>query len=149
VKTVFETRWAKVGETPEHYRTVLLNNTEESRSFGDRFLRPYFSDKLNQEEFLVITLDVRFRPIRIVRVSRGTLDASIVHPREVFRAAIADCAHSVILAHNHPSGDPTPSPQDIATTERIREAGRIIGINVLDHLVVGDRVVSMASEGCM
>lgn len=149
MKTVFETRWAKVGETPEHYRTVLLNSTEESRSFGDRFLRPYFSDKLNQEEFLVITLDVKFRPIRIVRVSRGTLDASIVHPREVFRAAIADCAHSVILAHNHPSGDATPSPQDIETTRRLAKAGNIIGIQVIDHLVVGDRVVSMASEGMM
>ena len=147
MNAVFETRWAKIGETPEHYRTVKFKSSVDACEFGDRFLRPYFADKRDQEEFLVITLDTKLCPIRIVRVTRGTLDASLVHPREVFRPAIADCASAVILAHNHPSGDSTPSREDIEVTKRLIDAGKILGIRVLDHLVIGDLVVSLADKG--
>ena len=90
-----------------------------------------------QEEFHIVTLDTKNRPIATHQITVGTLDASLVHPREVFRAAIRDAASSVILVHNHPSGDPTPSREDIAVTRRLESAGELIGIDVLDHIVLG------------
>lgn len=147
MNAVFETRWAKVGETVEHYRTKKITGADEAIRFADSILKPYFSDKQDQEEMLVVTLDTKHRPIRIVRTTRGILDASLVHPREVFRIAVADCAAAIILAHNHPSGDSQPSPQDVETTKRLSEAGRIMGIPLLDHLIVGNTVVSLANRG--
>ena len=82
-------------------------------------------------------------------VSVGTLTASLVHPREVFRAAIRERAASIALVHNHPSGDPTPSPEDVALTARLRSAGDLLGIRVLDHIVIGSggRYVSFLDTG--
>ena len=78
------------------------------------------------------------------QITVGTLDASLVHPREVFRAAIRDAASSVLLVHNHPSGDPTPSREDIQVTDRLTEVGKLVGIDVLDHIVLGrGRAVSI------
>lgn len=80
----------------------------------------------------------------------GSLNASIVHPREVFRAAIKCSSASLVCAHNHPSGDPTPSPEDISLTARLVEAGQIVGIDVLDHLIIGDgSFVSLKERGLM
>jgi len=80
----------------------------------------------------------------------GSLNAAIVHPREVFRAAIKRSSASIICVHNHPSGDPTPSSEDVALTRRLMEAGEIIGIDVLDHIVIGDRrYVSLKEQGLM
>ncbi len=90
-----------------------------------------------QEEFHVVTLGTKNQIIDSHCVTVGTLDASLVHPREVFRPAIKDAAASVILVHNHPSGDPTPSPEDLAVTRRLESSGEILGISVLDHIVVG------------
>lgn len=143
MNAVFETRYAKIGETAEHYRTYRITSTCEAKSFCHHVLTEYFEDKRDQEEFLVVTLDTKHRPIRVVRITRGTLDASLVHPREVFRPAITDAAAAVLLVHNHPSGDPTPSTEDRAVTERLTEAGKIVGIQVLDHIVVGDYCVSI------
>ena len=93
---------------------------------------------LEQEKFWVILLDTKSRMIgRPIEIARGTLDASLVHPREVFKKAIRCNAAAVILAHNHPSGDPTPSKEDIAITQRLIEAAKIIGIAVFDHLILG------------
>jgi len=89
------------------------------------------------EEFHIVTLDTKNQVIDSHQITVGTLDASLVHPRKVFQAAIKDTASSIILAHNHPSGDPTPSREDIAVTDRLTEAGKIIGIDVLDHIVLG------------
>jgi DNA repair protein RadC len=89
-----------------------------------------------QEEFHLVTLDVRHRVVDTHRVSVGTLDRSLVHPREVFRPAIKDAAKAIILVHNHPSGDPTPSEEDLAVTGRLEEAGKTLGIHVLDHIIV-------------
>ena len=101
-----------------------------------------------QEEFHIVTVDTKLQPIARHQITVGTLDASLVHPREVFRPAIRDAAASVLLVHNHPSGDPTPSHEDRAVTERLRKAGDIIGIKVIDHIVVGkQRAVSLADEG--
>lgn len=92
---------------------------------------------LKQERFYVVMLDGKGRVTREVRVSEGTLTASLVHPREVFRAAIREAAASLLLVHNHPSGDPTPSPEDFALTARLRAAGELVGVKVVDHVVVG------------
>ncbi len=91
-----------------------------------------------KEHFLVLLLDTRNRLIRVSPVSVGSLDSSIVHPREAFKEAISVSASSVIFAHNHPSGDPEPSEDDIELTRRLVEAGRLLGILVLDHVIVGD-----------
>lgn len=93
---------------------------------------------LKQEHFKIMLLDTKNQIINIENISVGTLNASIVHPRDVFNAAIKRHANSIILLHNHPSGDPTPSNEDINITNRLIEVGEIIGIKVLDHIVFGD-----------
>ncbi|MEM9828709.1 MAG: DNA repair protein RadC [Planctomycetota bacterium] len=101
----------------------------------------------SQEEFHIVTLDTKHKPIADHRVTVGTLDASLVHPREVFRPAIRDAASAVLLVHNHPSGDPTPSREDVQVTERLTDAGKLIGIQVLDHIIVArQRCLSLREE---
>jgi DNA repair protein RadC len=103
-----------------------------------------------QEEFRVLLLNTQHCVVRELVVTRGTLDASVVHPREVFRAAIIESAAAVILVHNHPSGDPTPSREDREVTDQLVAAGRLIGISVLDHIVIGDgRYVSFVEAGLL
>lgn len=103
---------------------------------------------LQQEEFHVVLLNAKNRVLDQVVVTGGTLTASLVHPREIFRSAIRRGAHAVILAHNHPSGDPTPSREDREVTLRLIQAGKVIGIEVLDHLVIGDgRYFSFRERG--
>ncbi len=100
-----------------------------------------------QEEFHIVTLDTKHKPIRTHQITIGTLDASLVHPREVFRPAIRDAASAVLLVHNHPSGDPTPSREDIQVTERLTDAGKLLGIIVLDHIIVASqRCLSIREE---
>jgi DNA repair protein RadC len=97
-----------------------------------------------QEEFHVVTLDTKYQPLTNHRITVGTLDASLVHPREVFRPAIRDAAAAVLLVHNHPSGDPTPSGEDRKVTRQLEAAGRTVGIQVLDHIVVaGETALSL------
>lgn len=101
-----------------------------------------------QEAFLALLLDVKNRVIRTEMIGLGTLDATIVHPREVFRPAIQASAAGVIAVHNHPSGDPEPSDEDLELTRRLAEAGRLVGIPLLDHIIVGaDGFVSLAERG--
>ncbi|OGO45185.1 MAG: hypothetical protein A2Z05_01075 [Chloroflexi bacterium RBG_16_60_22] len=101
-----------------------------------------------KEYFLAILLDTRNRLIRVAEVSVGSLDSSIVHPREVFKEAISASAASVIFVHNHPSGDTEASPDDVNLTKRLAEAGEIVGIDVLDHIIIGGRShVSLKREG--
>ncbi len=101
-----------------------------------------------QEEFHVVTLDTKHKPIHTHRVTVGTLDASLVHPREVFRPAIRDAASAVILVHNHPSGDPTPSREDHQVTRQLTDAGGLLGITVLDHIIVAkEKTLSIREHG--
>lgn len=93
---------------------------------------------LKKEYFKTIILDTKNQIISIENISIGNLNQSIVHPREVFNLAIKKSANSVILVHNHPSGDPTPSLEDVNVTNRLVEAGNIVGIKVLDHIIIGD-----------
>jgi DNA repair protein RadC len=90
------------------------------------------------EQFGVLLLDTKHRELRTTVISIGTLDASIVHPREVFREAVAAGAAAIVLFHNHPSGDPYPSLEDVRLTERLVAAGLLMGINVIDHVILGD-----------
>jgi DNA repair protein RadC len=103
---------------------------------------------LSQEHFVCLYLNTKNQVIHRKTVFIGSLNASIVHPREVFKEAIKRSAASVICAHNHPSGDPTPSREDIEVTKRLAECGRMIGIELLDHLIIGDRkFVSLKEKG--
>ena len=112
----------------------------------DRFTSPrqvfdYFHHEfrdLRKEYFLALLLDGKNRIIRRVQVSEGSLNQSIVHPREVFSPAVKESAAALILVHNHPTGDPTPSQEDMAITRRLKEAGEIMGIRILDHIIIGD-----------
>ena len=92
---------------------------------------------LAQESIQVLTLNAKNRLINRHLVSLGLVDSSLVHPREVFRAALADSASAITVVHNHPSGDTTPSAEDVRITKQLVEAGKIVGIRVLDHVIVG------------
>lgn len=91
----------------------------------------------DREHFLVMLLNTKHDVIGISTVSIGTLDASIVHPREVFKPAFLASAQAIIVAHNHPSGDLSPSPEDLAVTRRLNDAAKLLGIDLLDHLILG------------
>ncbi|WP_238652089.1 RadC family protein [Paenibacillus piscarius] len=105
---------------------------------------------LQKEHFICLFLNTKNHVIAQETLSMGSLNASIVHPREVFRAAMKCSSAAIICAHNHPSGDPTPSPEDISLTSRLVQAGEIVGIDVLDHLVIGDSsYVSLKQKGYM
>lgn len=105
----------------------------------------------DREHFWALALDTKNGLIKVLQVSIGSLAVSIVHPRELFKDAISVSASSVILVHNHPSGDPTPSASDIQLTRRLAAAGRLLGIEVLDHVVIGDARtwVSFVADGLM
>ena len=111
-------------------------------------LRDYFAHH-DREEMLCVLLDAKHRITGLHTVSIGSMSFAIVHPRETFKAAIVSNCAAVILAHNHPSGDPTPSQEDRALTTRLKDCGELLGIPVLDHLVIGDdgRYVSFADMG--
>lgn len=94
---------------------------------------------LDREHFMVLLLDTKNQVIAMETVSIGSLNSTVVHPRELFKQAIKRSAASVILAHNHPSGDPTPSSEDLAVTKRLVEGGQLLGIEVLDHVIIGDQ----------
>jgi DNA repair protein RadC len=92
---------------------------------------------IERETFLALLLDGKHRLRRVVRISEGTLTTSLVHPREVFRAAVREAAAALVVAHNHPSGDPEPSREDVEVTHRLRDAGTLLGIPLLDHVIAG------------
>ncbi|WP_407269602.1 DNA repair protein RadC [Radiobacillus sp. PE A8.2] len=103
---------------------------------------------LNQEHFVCLFLNTKNQILHRQTIFIGSLNASIVHPREVFREAVKRSAASIICAHNHPSGDPSPSQEDIHVTKRLAECGKMIGIELLDHLVIGDKkFVSLKEKG--
>jgi DNA repair protein RadC len=114
-----------------------------------RQLLPRLRD-LPWEVFIVVILDSRNAMRKQIELSRGTLSASVVHPREVFKAAIDERAAAIIVAHNHPSGNPEPSREDIELTRQLVESGRILGIPLHDHIIIaGDQCTSLAEMGLM
>lgn len=136
-----------------------------ARRFGSDPLRPgerftssvevfrHYHEKLRdhkKEVFLALLLDGKNRVLREVQISEGSLSASIVHPREVFGPVVRESAAAVLFIHNHPSGDPTPSREDLEITTRLREAGELMGVRVLDHIIIGSgEYVSFVDRGLM
>lgn len=128
---------------------------EGERKYGDckinspdcagEILRDFIGES-DREHFVVLFLDTKNKINAIQTVSIGSLNATVVHPREVFKVAIMKNAASIIVGHNHPSGDPTPSNEDINITNRLVEAGNLLGIKVLDHIIVGDYNLSFKEE---
>ena len=124
-------RWQMVreeGPETEPFKT--------GQDVGAYLVRQGYADR-DREAFIVLLLDVKHRVTAEEVISIGILDGSLIHPREVFKAAVAGSAAGIIIAHNHPSGDPKPSAQDREVTRRLQEAGKILGIPVVDHVIVG------------
>ena len=122
-------------ESNRTLQNIRITSTSEAIEYCMRHFTRLATDGV-QEEFHIVSLDTKHKPIRSHLITKGTLDASLVHPREVFRPAITDSASAVLLVHNHPSGDATPSREDFQVTSRLTDAGKLIGISVLDHIVV-------------
>jgi DNA repair protein RadC len=134
---------SEISEPQGKYRTIRITSTAIAMQYCQREFRALACQGV-QEEFHVVTLDTKNQPIQTHLITRGTLRNSLVHPREVFRPAIADAANCILVVHNHPSGDPEPSDQDLQVTKRLEEAAEIIGIPVIDHIIVaGDRALSI------
>jgi DNA repair protein RadC len=141
----------------------VLALVELAKRFGEEEFEPgepfrgsydvyaHFRERLadeRSEQFFAVLLDNRNRKIKDVRISQGSLTASIVHPRDVYLPVIREAAAAVIFVHNHPSGDPTPSREDLEITRRLREVGDLVGVKVLDHVVIGrGRYVSFVDDG--
>lgn len=125
------------------YNSISINSPDKVLDIA----RQMEIDSQDVESFYMFTLDARNKITGIFEVSRGTINASIVHPREVYERAILQSANSIILLHNHPSGDIKPSNEDINITKRLVECGELMGIKVLDHIILGDGYYSFKSEG--
>jgi DNA repair protein RadC len=141
----------------------ILAAVEIAKRYGEREWKPgtplrgsadiyaHFRERLAaepREHFYVVLLDNKHRKIRDVLVSLGSLTASIVHPRDVFAQVVRFSAAAIVLCHNHPSGDATPSKEDIEITQRLRATGELMGVRVLDHIIIGKgRYVSMVDDG--
>jgi DNA repair protein RadC len=141
----------------------LLALVEIAKRFGEEEFVPgapfkgshdvyaHFRERLaheRQEQFYAVLLDNKHRKLKDIRISQGSLTASVVHPRDVYLPVIRESAAAVIFVHNHPSGDPTPSREDLEITRRLREVGELVGVRVLDHLVIGrGRYVSFVDDG--
>lgn len=121
----------------EKYERVKVKNADDVLKVCVNYIMPYLRD-MRREFFVVVLLNSKNEVIRIHKVSIGTLDTSLVHPREVLKEAIKESASGIIAVHNHPSGDPTPSPQDIETTKKLMKACELVGIRFVDHVIVGD-----------
>jgi len=134
-----------------HVRKVPLSPYQRFATSLDIFhhFQPVV-EGLKRECFWVLPLDGKNRILRIVRISEGSLTFALVHPREVFRPVIQEAAAGVLLVHNHPSGEPSPSFEDVQITKRLAESGKILGVRVLDHVIIGAcRYFSFADQGLL
>jgi DNA repair protein RadC len=140
-----------LGELSRRFAATTLQTGERFTSSREVFA--HFHDRLRdrkKELFLALLLDSKNRILKEVRVSEGSLNASIVHPREVFVPVVRESAAAVLFIHNHPSGDPTPSREDLDLTNRLSEAGKLMGVRVLDHIIIGNnRYISLADQGLL
>lgn len=143
IKAVFETLTVK--EEIGDYLRPNTRYTSSSQVF-DTFS---FLQNETKEYFLALHLDGKNRIVCVDMVSQGSLNQSIVHPRETFKTALLSSAAVIILMHNHPTGDPTPSPEDIEITKRLKEAGDILGIRILDHIIIGSTYYSFTERGLL
>lgn len=128
------------------YESRYITSPEQVVSMVNQHLK---MDRLDRESFIILALDAKCKPTHISTVSTGSLTASIVHPREVFKLAILANAHSIVAVHNHPSGNPTPSDEDKKITRRLKEAGQLLGIPLLEHIIIGEcgEYISLKEQG--
>lgn len=126
--------------------SYIIRSPEDVVQVGKSFMRIHEEP---EEYMYMICLNTKNRVIGVFEISHGNVNSSIVGTREVFQKALLANAVSIILMHNHPSGDPSPSKQDIEITRRLSEAGKLIGIEVLDHIIIGDRYTSLKEKGHM
>lgn len=133
-KSVFEVRVQRLNEVPGAFR---IDTPVDAVTFWQSYLvqMPWYDPE--REMCVVVPLNTKHIPLGHSLVSIGSVNETIVHPREVFRAAVAMGAHSVILMHNHPSGDPSPSTADRSITEKVKAAGDVLQIKLVDHVIVG------------
>lgn len=132
-----------VKESSFLYDNRYVRSPEDSYDIFKEYL-----EGIDREHFVVAALDTKNQPTFINTVHIGSLNASIVHPREVMKPAILSNAASIIVAHNHPSGDPSPSKEDIQVTKRLGEAGKMLGIELLDHIILGENsFISLKEKG--
>jgi len=141
IKAVYET--LTVQEDTSNYLKPNMRYTSPSQIF-DTFS---FLQNETKEHFITLHLDGKNRIICCDIVSSGSLNQSIVHPRETFKTALLSSAAGIILMHNHPTGDPSPSTEDLEVTRRLREAGELLGIKVLDHIIIGSTYYSFVERG--
>ncbi|WP_205093941.1 RadC family protein [Thalassobacillus pellis] len=146
VKAVLLQAALELGKRIHHLKPIdryIIRSPEDGADFVMEEMRI-----LKQEHFICLFLNTKNQVLHRQTIFIGSLNASIVHPREVFKEAVKRSAASIICAHNHPSGDPTPSQEDIHVTRRLAECGKMIGIELLDHIVIGDRkFVSLKEKG--
>lgn len=132
-----------VKESSVLYNGRFINEPKQ----GVELVKPFLENS-DREKLIVVGLDTKNQPTFLETVSVGTLSSSMVHPREVFKSAILGNSASIIMFHNHPSGNSNPSKDDINITTRIFEAGKILGINLIDHIIIGDNeFVSLRENG--
>ena len=124
--------------------SYVIRSPEDVANVGKEFMRIHEEP---EEYMYMICMNTKNKVIGVFEISHGTVNASLVTPREVFQKALLANAVSIILMHNHPSGDCTPSRQDIEITKRLTEAGKIVGVDVLDHIIVGDSYSSLKEKG--
>ena len=143
IKAVYETLTIKE-EHNRYLRPFTRYNSPEQVFDTFNFLRHE-----TKEYFFAIHLDGKNRICCIDEVSVGSLNQSIVHPREVYKTALLSSAAALILLHNHPTGDPIPSREDLEITRRLKEAGDLLGVKLLDHIIIGDSFLSFVSQGLL
>ena len=124
--------------------SYAIKSPDDAATIGREFMHIH---EKPEEYMYMICMNVKNKVIGVFEISHGTVNASLVNPREPFQKALLANAVSVIFMHNHPSGDCTPSREDIEVTKRLTEAGKIIGVEVLDHIIVGDRYTSLKEKG--
>lgn len=128
--------------------SILYGNRRIKSSYEAVGLVKEFLENSDREKLIVCCLNTKNEPTSLSVVSVGSLNSSIVHPREVFKTAVVSNSASIIIAHNHPSGDIRPSKEDLNVTERIKQSGEILGIKLLDHLIIGnEKYLSLKEEG--
>jgi DNA repair protein RadC len=154
IKGIGPAKIAQIKASLELARRLVSQRWEPGQSLrsSEDVFRHFRQDleKEKRELFYVVLLNNKNKKIRDVKISEGSLTASLVHPREVYNPVIRESAAAVIFVHNHPSGDPAPSPEDIEITRRLKEVGDVMGVRVLDHVVVGrDRYFSFNDKGML
>lgn len=139
----------RVQETSRKYDADLVHGgiVRSPGDGADIFREVLQTDKMTKEHLFMMSLNTKNKVEAIHIVHVGSINASITHPREIFQLALLDNATSILIGHNHPSGDTSPSKEDLNVTKRIKDAGKLMGIELLDHLILGDKFTSLKEKG--